>query len=153
MIMAICCLSLIGIPLTVGFMGKVLLARPALEVSYIGLVIIMVLNAAVSAGYYLRIISAMFLKEPPPDTGLEASSETHAVAVGTVCAPSHMRTAPLMFAGVLSAGACICLGSLVPAMTAVRSAARESFYIQPSTPGIVKPMPPQRSAPSAIPRR
>lgn len=152
-IMAICCLSLIGIPLTVGFMGKLLLVRPALEVSDFGLAIIMMLNAAVSAGYYLRIIGAMFLKEPRLDTGLEASAQSHALAEGNVSAPSRMRTVPLMLAGVLSAGACICLGSVVPVMTVVRSAAREAYYIQPSTPGIVKPMPPQLPAPRAMPGR
>lgn len=60
--MATCCLSLIGIPLTVGFLGKVMLIRPAWSAGLSWLVVILVLNAAVSATYYLRIVAVMFLR-------------------------------------------------------------------------------------------
>jgi NADH-quinone oxidoreductase subunit N len=60
--MAVSCFSLIGLPLTVGFFGKFLLIRPALGASLYGLVVIMLINAAISAAYYLRIVGTMFLR-------------------------------------------------------------------------------------------
>ena len=59
-------LSLLGLPLTAGFMGKVLVFRPALEAGstlLVILVIVAVINTAISAYYYLRMIVVMFFKE------------------------------------------------------------------------------------------
>lgn len=59
-------LSLLGLPLTAGFMGKVLVFRPALEAGstlLVVLVIVAVINTAISAYYYLRMIVVMFFKE------------------------------------------------------------------------------------------
>lgn len=59
-------LSLLGLPLTAGFMGKVLVFRPALEAGstlLTVLVIVAVINTAISAYYYLRLIVVMFFRE------------------------------------------------------------------------------------------
>jgi len=59
-------LSLLGLPLTAGFMGKVLVFRPALEAGNAMLtllVIVAVVNTAISAYYYLRLIVVMFFRE------------------------------------------------------------------------------------------
>src|SRR5436853_545790 len=56
-------LSLLGIPLTAGFMGKIMVFSAALREGYIWLVVIAVLNTAVSAYYYLRLIIVMFFRE------------------------------------------------------------------------------------------
>lgn len=56
-------LSLLGIPLTAGFMGKVLVFRPALDAGFYLLVIFAVINTAISAYYYLRLIVVMFFRE------------------------------------------------------------------------------------------
>ncbi len=59
-------LSLLGLPLTAGFMGKVLVFRPALEAGstlLVVLVIVAVINTAISAYYYLRLIVVMFFRE------------------------------------------------------------------------------------------
>ena len=63
-------LSLLGLPLTGGFIGKVLVFRPALEAGsrmLTLLVIVAVINTAVSAYYYLRLIVVMFFKERTTD--------------------------------------------------------------------------------------
>src|SRR5205823_11974115 len=74
--MAVCCFSLIGLPLTVGFFGKFYLIRPALHSHLYWLVVITMINAAISAAYYLRIVATMFLRggsrddavaDEPPD--------------------------------------------------------------------------------------
>jgi NADH-quinone oxidoreductase subunit N len=59
-------LSLLGLPLTAGFMGKVLVFRPALEAGNMLLtilVVVAVINTAISAYYYLRLIVVMFFRE------------------------------------------------------------------------------------------
>jgi NADH-quinone oxidoreductase subunit N len=59
-------LSLLGLPLTAGFMGKVLVFRPALEAGNAMLtllVVVAVVNTAISAYYYLRLIVVMFFRE------------------------------------------------------------------------------------------
>jgi NADH-quinone oxidoreductase subunit N len=44
-------------------MGKIMVFRAALDAQYFGLVVIGVLNTAVSAYYYLRLIIVMFFRE------------------------------------------------------------------------------------------
>jgi len=56
-------LSLLGMPLTAGFMGKIMVFSAALQQGYVWLVVIGVLNTAVSAYYYLRLIIVMFFRE------------------------------------------------------------------------------------------
>src|SRR6185436_7874955 len=61
--LSLCMLSLLGMPLTAGFMGKILVFGAAIEQGYYALVVIAVLNTAVSAYYYLRLIIVMFFGE------------------------------------------------------------------------------------------
>ncbi len=57
-------LSLIGIPMTGGFFAKFYVFSAAVKANLIGLTIIGVLNSGVGAYYYLRIIVAMYMREP-----------------------------------------------------------------------------------------
>lgn len=68
-------LSLLGLPLTAGFMGKVLVFGSALGTAnplLTALVVVAVVGSAISAYYYLRLIVVMFFRErttewtPPP---------------------------------------------------------------------------------------
>ncbi|PYS76688.1 MAG: hypothetical protein DMF66_13355, partial [Acidobacteria bacterium] len=56
-------LSLLGVPLTAGFMGKVMVFSQALGEGYKWLVVIGVLNTAISVYYYLGLIVVMFFRE------------------------------------------------------------------------------------------
>lgn len=60
----LCLFSLIGMPLTIGFLGKFYIIQKALGTGHTTLAVITVINAAVAAAYYLRIIAAMYLREP-----------------------------------------------------------------------------------------
>lgn len=63
-------LSLLGLPLTAGFMGKVLVFSSALAASnslLTILVVVAVVNTAISAYYYLRLIVVMFFRERTTD--------------------------------------------------------------------------------------
>jgi NADH-quinone oxidoreductase subunit N len=60
-------LSLAGIPLTGGFMGKLYLFSAAIEKGYVMLAVIAVLNSVVSVFYYFRLIVYMYMREPSTD--------------------------------------------------------------------------------------
>jgi NADH-quinone oxidoreductase subunit N len=59
-------ISLAGIPLTGGFIGKFYLFSAAVQKGYIGLAIIGVLNSAISVYYYFRVMIMMYMREPAP---------------------------------------------------------------------------------------
>jgi len=62
-ILTIFLLSLIGIPITGGFFAKFYVFSAALQANLVGLVIIGVINSAVAAYYYLRVIVVMYMRE------------------------------------------------------------------------------------------
>ncbi len=63
-IMAIFMLSLTGVPPFSLFWGKLYVISSVVDAGYIGLAIIMALNSAIAAYYYLKLIVYMFLKDP-----------------------------------------------------------------------------------------
>ncbi len=56
-------LSLVGIPPLAGFVGKVYLFGAAVRAGFVWLAVIAVLNSAVAAYYYLRVIVYMYMRE------------------------------------------------------------------------------------------
>ena len=64
MMMALFMLSLAGIPPFALFWGKLYLISAAVTGDYIVLALIMALNSAIAAYYYVKIIVYMFMKEP-----------------------------------------------------------------------------------------
>ncbi len=67
-VMLLSVLSLVGLPPMVGFLGKIYLFGSAFQHGFVWLVVIAVLNSAVSAVYYLRIIGACYFSQPNDDT-------------------------------------------------------------------------------------
>ena len=57
-------LSLAGIPPLVGFFGKFYLFKLAIEQGYVTLTVLALLTSAVSAYYYLGVVSQMYFREP-----------------------------------------------------------------------------------------
>ncbi len=57
-------LSFIGVPLTGGFFGKFYIFRAALESNLVWLTVLGLLNSAVAAYYYLRLLVVMYFNEP-----------------------------------------------------------------------------------------
>ncbi|MBM3219128.1 MAG: NADH-quinone oxidoreductase subunit N [Candidatus Rokubacteria bacterium] len=57
-------LSLIGIPPLAGFVGKFYLFGAAVQHGYLWLAVIAVLNSAIAAYYYLRVVVFMYMREP-----------------------------------------------------------------------------------------
>lgn len=56
-------LSLAGIPLTAGFIGKFMMFSGVLKEYHVGLVILAVLNAVIGIFYYFRVVIAMYFKD------------------------------------------------------------------------------------------
>jgi NADH-quinone oxidoreductase subunit N len=57
-------ISLAGIPLTGGFIGKFYLFGAAIQKGYVGLAIVGVLNSVLSVYYYFRVMIYMYMREP-----------------------------------------------------------------------------------------
>jgi len=63
-VMALFMLSLAGVPPFSVFWGKIYLMSATVDAGYLWLAIVMGLNSAIAAYYYLKLIVYMFLKEP-----------------------------------------------------------------------------------------
>lgn len=126
--MAVCCFSLIGIPLTVGFIGKLLIIKPALAAAVgsagespyrsamVWLVVITMVNAAISAAYYLRIVATMFLR----------SEESLSAAPSPFVPP---RAVPITVAVVLSVFGTLLFGTIPPATELLAARAKSAVTV------------------------
>jgi len=83
-------LSLVGIPLTAGFFGKFYIFKAALDANLIWLTVLGLLNSAVAAYYYLRILVVMYMHSPSeatsdlPPLGGALKAAVYASALGTL---------------------------------------------------------------------
>jgi NADH-quinone oxidoreductase subunit N len=85
-VMTILLMSMAGIPLTAGFIGKFYVFKAAYHVAG-PLVVIALVLSAVAAFYYLRIVVLMFFAEPPenaPTIAIPGWSTTVALTFGVV---------------------------------------------------------------------
>ncbi len=73
-VLAFSMVSLIGLPPTAGFMAKVYIFGAAVKSDLIWLAIVGVLNSAVSAYYYLRVVRVMYLSPPPSEERIPSSA-------------------------------------------------------------------------------
>lgn len=74
-------MSLIGIPITGGFFAKFYVLNSDLKSGLVGLAIILVLNSALGAYYYLRIIVMMYMREPRGDVPVTPIPVAAAIAM------------------------------------------------------------------------
>lgn len=81
--MTVFLLSLAGFPPTAGFFGKFYVFRAALmKPGLLWLVLVAIVNSVISVYYYLRVITAMYFKEPHGHKALAGESEPpHAASV------------------------------------------------------------------------
>src|SRR5258706_456710 len=82
-------LSLLGLPVLAGFLGKFYVFNAALESNLIWLAILLALNSVIGAYYYLRVMVAMYMREPAKEIAAEPVPWTLAVvlwitAAGTI---------------------------------------------------------------------
>jgi len=68
-VMALFMLSLAGVPPFSIFWGKIYIMSAAVDAGYVWLAVVMGLNSAIAAYYYLKLIVYMFLMEPEENDG------------------------------------------------------------------------------------
>ncbi len=100
LILTLFMLSLIGFPVTAGFIGKVVLFYAAYKAGYVGLLVIAIINSMVSVYYYLRVVQAMYMLPTP--RGVEAGV--------TSARPPGAVAWPYMLVGAVGAILVIVLG-------------------------------------------
>jgi NADH:ubiquinone oxidoreductase subunit 2 (subunit N) len=129
--MAVACFSLIGLPLTVGFFGKFYLIRPALDAGLVWLVVITLVDAAISAAYYLQIVASMFLRGDPATAEAMESDIADAAAEGTATESYPRRVFPIGAAVALSAGLTLLFGAVFPATEQLSQRAQQAAEFNP----------------------
>src|SRR3984893_892549 len=82
-------LSLLGLPVLAGFLGKFYVFNAALESNLIWLAILLALNSVIGAYYYLRVMVAMYMRDPKQEIAAEPVPWTLSIvlwiaAAGTV---------------------------------------------------------------------
>ncbi|GIW08051.1 MAG: NAD(P)H-quinone oxidoreductase subunit 2 [Dehalococcoidia bacterium] len=83
--LTLCLISLTGLPPAAGFFAKFYLFSAAVQVGLAWVVVIAVINSAVSAYYYLRIVRAMYLLPADQETAVSAAPPTvAAVALASI---------------------------------------------------------------------
>src|ERR1035441_10271982 len=88
-------MSLVGIPITGGFFAKFYVLSAALNSNLVGLALILVLNSALGAYYYLRIIVMMYMREPLREVPVTPVSAAAALAIAIcVVATLFLGVAP-----------------------------------------------------------
>jgi NADH-quinone oxidoreductase subunit N len=121
--MAVSCFSLIGIPLTIGFLGKAFLILPAWRADLTWLVVILVVNAAISAGYYLRIVGSLFLATESPASRFVPQARQDA--------PVH-HPLPVLASVGISMVAVLWFGTIWPSTSRLLTRTAEAAHIEPA---------------------
>ena len=82
--LALCLISLTGIPPTAGFMAKLYVFKAGVDADLIWLVVIGLINTVIAAYYYLRIVKLMYLGEPVSEERVRSSTSL-SVALSLAC--------------------------------------------------------------------
>lgn len=85
-LLTVALLSLAGIPLTAGFIGKFLVLRSGVATEQWALALILVLGSVISIFYYLRVIVAMYMRSADPDASDSPSVPVPVPAAATLAA-------------------------------------------------------------------
>jgi len=92
--LAVFMISLSGIPPTAGFFGKYTIFRNAVEHGFVSLVVIAVLNSALSVYYYLRVLVALYMRAPQEEVAVESSPVLGAMVAACALAVLWLGFAP-----------------------------------------------------------
>ncbi len=82
--MSLFLLSLLGLPITAGFFGKFYVFKAAISSKLIWLAVLMTINSAIGAYYYLRVIVVMYMREHKGDIPAEAATSLSPTAAMVV---------------------------------------------------------------------
>jgi len=82
--LTLCLISLIGLPPTAGLIAKIYIFSGAVQNGLLWLVIVAVINSAISAFYYLRVVKVMWLGAPTSEKKVPSSWALR-TALGLCC--------------------------------------------------------------------
>jgi NADH-quinone oxidoreductase subunit N len=83
--LALCFLSLGGVPLTAGFLGKLYLLKAAWNADLVVPSVVLVVTSVIGLGYYLRVVAAMYMEpEQEPVDGAPLFSPL-CLSIVTLC--------------------------------------------------------------------
>jgi len=110
--MSVYLLSLMGLPITAGFLGKLYILKAALDARNVyltSLAVMLAVNSVISAYYYLRVVRVMYFSEPsadwqPAPVPYAVAAVLFFTAVPTIYLglfPDHVRTLVLSAASTL----------------------------------------------------
>ena len=71
-VLALCLISLAGLPPTAGFMGKLLLFKAVLEARFAILAVIGIFSAIISIYFYMKVLAALYMRQPEPEAAVGA---------------------------------------------------------------------------------
>ena len=109
--LTLCLISLIGLPPTAGLIAKIYIFSGAVQNGLLWLVIVAVINSAISAFYYLRIVKVMWSGTPTSEEKV-SSSWALRTALGFCCFfVVLLGVVPGGFVGIAEAAAKIFVGS------------------------------------------
>ena len=77
-------ISLIGLPPTVGFFSKAYIFNAAIKADLIWLVLLGLINTAISAYYYLRIVKILYLEEPSDNLSINFNYNQKLFVISTL---------------------------------------------------------------------
>ena len=154
-LLAICILvlmlSLIGIPPFAGFFGKLYMFMEALNqqhaetrLTLMGLVALGLMNSVVSAFYYVRVLKAMFLREP-------GGSRRLGLAGGSIEIPIAIGALVAIFFGIYPGRLMSVMQAAAVPMLTTTSGGFASMISVPSGTGYA-PLPPAKASAPASPK-
>ncbi|HEV8600141.1 MAG TPA: NADH-quinone oxidoreductase subunit N [Gemmatimonadales bacterium] len=97
---SVCMLSLLGFPGTFGFIGKWAILAGLVEQRQLALSVVLVVTTLVSAGYYLPVVMAAYMREP-----VSADAQGVAVLPRPALLTMALAVGIVLLLGVLPAGA------------------------------------------------
>jgi NADH-quinone oxidoreductase subunit N len=103
--MSLFLLSLLGLPITAGFFGKLYVFKAAINSKLIWLAVLMTINSTIGAYYYLRVIVVMYMHErkgdAPADAATSLSPTSAMVVVVTALATLYLGLLPNHVLGIV----------------------------------------------------
>lgn len=118
--LSVCMLSLLGFPGTLGFVGKWAILSGLVQQRQLVLSVVLVVTTLISAGYYLPVVMAAYMRDPLAGDSHEAAALSRPAVITTALAIGLV-----LLLGILPAGA---LGSaLDTARTVVQDASAPGY--------------------------
>ncbi|HEY7370392.1 MAG TPA: NADH-quinone oxidoreductase subunit N [Thermoanaerobaculia bacterium] len=80
-VLALCLLSLAGIPATAGFIGKFFVFKGAIEQGFYTLAVIGIGASLISIGYYLKVVYILYMRDPVEEGALPPLKASNGLAL------------------------------------------------------------------------